>query len=75
MSEPTSTRLYIRDAKYQRWHEVERAGANNVTTFCGREYREESYRSAAPLYDRRTSWPPHRFPRCRNCMNKALKSR
>jgi hypothetical protein len=69
------SRLYIRDARTRRVHEVSRAGSDNVTTFCGREYREQSRPGLAAPYDQRTTWPNPRVPRCKHCIKKALSGR
>jgi hypothetical protein len=75
MSAPVISRLYIRDTKTQQWHEVDRAGTHYITTFCGRQYQEATISRMVLRYDRRTTWPPHRAPRCKTCVTKALKSR
>lgn len=71
------TRMYVRDQGTGRWHEVARdgAGAASVTTYCGRQFREHSRAGAAAPYDKRSSWPSHKAPRCKTCTVKAARRR
>lgn len=71
----TSSRLYIRDARTKRVHEVMRSGVSDVRTFCGKEYRERSEGSGTKVYDLRTTWPNPALKRCSPCAKKALRSR
>jgi hypothetical protein len=76
MNPPARSRLYIRAASTKVWHEAIQSNAETVETACGREFRSAS--GSTPfesLYDKKTTWPPHRAPRCRPCEKKALKGR